>query len=180
MIEKKIEVPEHVDVSVEGKKVVVKGSKGSLERSFSDPRFVRTLVIEKQGREIAVRSSKDTKKHRAMVGTIEAHLKNMFLGVSSGYAYRMKIFYTHFPINITVKDGEVQIRNFLGEKGARTAKIVGKAEVKLDKDEIVINGTDKEELGQTAANIEHACKISKRDRRIFQDGVYLASRGVSE
>lgn len=180
MIEKKIAVPEHVDVIVEGKKIIVKGSKGSLEKNFSDPRFVRTLEIEKHGREVVVKSSKNTKKHRAMVGTIEAHLKNMFIGVSSGYVYRMKIFYTHFPINISVKDSEVQIRNFLGEKGARTAKIAGKAEVKLDKDELVLTGTDKEELGQTAANIEQACKISKRDRRIFQDGVYLASRGVSE
>ena len=114
-----------------------------------------------------------------MIGTIVAHLNNMFIGVTSGYKYTLKIFYTHFPINITVKDREIQIRNFLGEKGARIAKITGKIEVKIEKDEILLSGINKEELGQTSANIELACKITKRDRRVFQDGIYLAARAAA-
>lgn len=176
MLEKKIPVPESVEVKVEGKKVSMKGSKGELKRDFSDPRFEKSFSIEKAGDEVVVKGTNDTKKLRAMVGTAEAHIKNMIKGVSMGYRYTMKIFYTHFPINITIKDGEVQIRNFLGEKGARVAKLAGRTEAKIEKDEILLTGADKEDLGQSAANIERACKISKRDRRIFQDGIYLASR----
>lgn len=178
MIEKKIQLLEGVDVSVQDRKISVKGAKGSLEKTFADPRFLKTLQMEKEGGEIIVRALKDTKKHRAMVGTIVAHVKNMMKGAGSGFRYTMKIFYTHFPINISVKDKEIQIRNFLGEKGARTAKIIGRTDMKVEKDEIILTGPDLEELGQTAANIELACKISKRDRRIFQDGIYLSERGL--
>ncbi|MBI4018190.1 MAG: 50S ribosomal protein L6 [Candidatus Aenigmarchaeota archaeon] len=180
MLEKKIAVPEGVEAITDGKRITVKGKKGVIEKDFGDPKFLKTVSIEKSGQEMTVRSSKDTRKHRAMVGTIEAHLKNMFLGASGGYKYTMRIFYTHFPINITAKDGELQIRNFLGEKGARTAKIVGKTDVKVEKDELVLTGPWKEDLGQTAANIERACKILKRDRRIFQDGIYLTSREAGD
>ncbi len=176
MVEKKIAVPDGIDVKVEGKKVTVKGPKGAIERKFSDPRFIKSFTIEKNDGEIVIKTSNDTKKLRAMVGTIGAHIRNMMRGVSIGYKYTMKIFYTHFPINISIKDGEVQIRNFLGEKGARIAKIIGKIEARIEKDEIILLGINLEELGQSAANIERACKISKRDRRIFQDGIYLASR----
>ena len=178
MLEKKIPVPENLAVEIHGKNLVVKGNKGTLEKSFEDPKFL-SISIEKSGNEITVSSSKDTKKYRAMIGTIVAHLNNMFIGVTSGYKYTLKIFYTHFPINITVKDKEIQIRNFLGEKGARIAKITGKIEVKIEKDEILLSGINKEELGQTSANIELACKITKRDRRVFQDGIYLAARAAA-
>jgi len=175
-MERKISIQDSVEVSIEGKKIVVKGAKGEITRNFRDPRFEKSLSIEKTDGEIVIKTTRDTKKLRAIAGTVEAHIKNMMFGVTVGYKYTMKIFYTHFPINVTIKDGEVQIRNFLGEKGARISKLVGITEAKIEKDEIILTGVNLEELGQSAANIERACKISKRDRRIFQDGIYLASR----
>ncbi|MBI3190425.1 hypothetical protein HYZ41_01840 [archaeon] len=50
------------------------------------------------------------------------------------------------------------------------------AEVHVDKEHIEIKGMNVEAVGQTAANIELACKIKGRDRRIFQDGIYLSGR----
>ncbi len=175
-IEKKILIPDNLDVQVEEKRISMKGPKGQISKDFSDPRFSQTVLIAKTGNDISITSSSNEKKVRSLCGTIAAHTQNMINGVTSGYKYKMKVFYTHFPITITVKDKEVQIRNFVGEKGARTAKIIGNAEVNVGKDELEVVGVSVEDVGQTAANIEQACKITKRDRRVFQDGIYLTGK----
>jgi large subunit ribosomal protein L6 len=41
---------------------------------------------------------------------------------------------------------------------------------------VVLTGIDKEKVGNTAANIEHATRIRKRDPRVFQDGIYITER----
>ncbi len=70
----------------------------------------------------------------------------------------------------------IEVKNFLGEKGTRKTKVVGNCKVYIDKDVIKVEGVDVEEIGQTAANIERACKLKGRDRRIFQDGIFLSAR----
>jgi large subunit ribosomal protein L6 len=45
-----------------------------------------------------------------------------------------------------------------------------------NKTEVVVSGADKEKVGQTSANIERACRIRGRDRRVFQDGVYIVEK----
>jgi large subunit ribosomal protein L6 len=49
--------------------------------------------------------------------------------------------------------------------------------VALGADEVTVAGIDKESVGKTAANIEHATRIRERDPRVFQDGVYIVERG---
>ena len=176
MAERNIEMPPEAGVTISGMKVKVSGPKGELTKSFDDPRLNKMIVMEKSDNSVVVKTSSEKRKMKAVVGTIAKHIKNMALGVTTGYKYTMKILYTHFPINITVKDKEVQIRNFFGEKGARVAKVVGKVDVKIDKDEITLTGINIEDVGQTAANIEQACRLSGRDRRIFQDGIYITGR----
>jgi large subunit ribosomal protein L6 len=48
--------------------------------------------------------------------------------------------------------------------------------VALGSDEVTVTGIDKETVGKTAANIEHATRIRERDPRVFQDGVYIVER----
>ena len=173
---KETEIPEGVNIEIKEKEVKVSGQKGEITKDFNDPRFNKLVTIEKNDNKFVVKSSSEKRKVKALVGTINAIVKNLILGVSIGFKFTMKVFYAHFPMNITVKDNEVHIKNFLGEKGARIAKIIGNTQVKVEKDTVVLTGIEIEKIGQTASNIEQACKLSKRDRRIFNDGIYISGR----
>ncbi len=175
-MEKKIEIPEGVEVKVEGFKIAVKGPKGELERDFTSPLFRDYIEIKVEEGNVVVRSSVDRRKIKAMTGTITAHIRNMIKGVTQGYVYKLKAVYVHFPMTVEVKGDEVIIKNFLGEKTPRKAKIVGNVSVKVQGQEIIVEGVDKDAVGQTAANIEQAVRVTQLDRRIFQDGIYLVSK----
>ncbi|MBI2971958.1 MAG: 50S ribosomal protein L6 [Candidatus Aenigmarchaeota archaeon] len=172
---KVVTIPENVSVEIAGAVVTVKGPKGTLEKDFFNPRFSETVRIEKNGG-VKITSASERRTHKAIAGTIQSHVENMITGVSVGYKYVMKITYSHFPLTVTVKDKEVQIKNFLGEKGLRIARIIGDCSVKTDKEEITITDISKDDVGQTASNIEQACRITGRDRRIFQDGIFIAGK----
>jgi large subunit ribosomal protein L6 len=69
------------------------------------------------------------------------------------------------------------VNNYFGERVPRTAEILQNVDVKVtNKVEITVSGIDKESVGQTAANIERCTTVKKRDRRVFQDGIYLLSK----
>ena len=118
------------------------------------------------------------KKDKSMIGTTRAHINNMITGVTDGFTYHMKIVFAHFPMAVKVQDKEkiVTIENFIGERHPRTSKIVGDAKVQVKGDEVIITGVNKEDVGQTMANLEQATKIRGKDPRVFQDGIYLTSR----
>lgn len=168
-MEKELTIPENVKVEVQNKHVKVSGPKGELNREF---KYFFDVKIEKKDNKIVVTSSSDIKKVRAITGTIIAHINNMTRGVTEGYTYKSKVIYSHFPITVKVEGSDVQIHNFLGEKVPRIAKILGSTKVEVKGQDITLTGSDKEDVGQTCANIEQACRITKYDRRIFQDGIY--------
>lgn len=176
MLEKRVTVPENVTVEVTDHKLTVKGEKGELSRDFSDPRYDRFLSFQREGEEIVIKTTSQKRTVKSLVGTIAAHLKNMTQGVQKPYEYKMKIVYVHFPMTVEVKGDKIYIKNFLGEKGARTAKIIGDTQVKADKEFVTITSNCKEQAGQTASNIEQACRVKGRDKRVFQDGIYIIEK----
>jgi large subunit ribosomal protein L6 len=88
----------------------------------------------------------------------------------------MKIVYSHFPMKVSVKAGNIVIENFLGERTPRFAKICGDTKVLVKGSEIILIGINKEDVGQTAANLERATRIRRKDPRVFQDGIYLVAK----
>jgi len=102
----------------------------------------------------------------------------MMSGVAYGFQYKLKLVYSHFPIQVKVEGRTISIDNFLGERKPRSARIMGESSVVVQGDELVVTGIDKEEVGQTAANIEQATRIKGRDPRVFQDGIYLVEKGL--
>ena len=173
---KKVEVPEGVEVEVEGLRVKVKGPKGELERDFS---HARGVIIRREDNSVVVEAYFANSRKRAMVGTIAAHIKNMITGVTRGFRYKLKIIYAHFPINVSVKGNKVYISNFLGEKADRVAEVLPGVTVKVQGQDVIVEGIDIEKVAQTAANIEHATKVKDKDRRKFMDGIYIYAREVA-
>ena len=166
-------IPAGVTITKNGDLMTVKGSKGELARIMHHPGI--SIVIEDGAVKITTESVR--RRVYALVGTYNALLHVMSTGVTEGYEYHMKVVYNHFPIQVKVAGDRVEIANFLGEKQARYAKIVEGVKVKVQGDELVLNGIDREKVGNTAANVEQACRVRNRDPRVFQDGIYITSRG---
>lgn len=172
-ISKTLEIPPSVTVAHSGNTVSVEGPKGKLQRDFSHPRI--SIDVTKDS--VTVESVLPKKKEGAIVGTWEAHIRNMIVGVTKGYKYTMKIVYSHFPVKTTMKGNEFVIENFIGESFPRKAKILGDTKVEIKGDTVTLTGIDLEMVSQSCANIELATKITKYDPRVFQDGIYMIEKG---
>ncbi|MFQ6094983.1 MAG: 50S ribosomal protein L6 [Candidatus Bathyarchaeia archaeon] len=167
-----IKIPENVTVNVRQKTVEIIGEKGRAVRDFSHA----PVSIRLEGDSIAVESPWPRKRETALVGTVSAHLRNMIIGVTEGFTYKLKIVFSHFPISVKVDRDKVVIDNFTGERSSRTAKIVGDTRVIVQSEDIIVQGIDIEDVSQTAANIEQATKVKKKDPRVFLDGIYIYER----
>lgn len=167
-----VTIPDGIEVSFDGMVVTVKGPKGELTKDFAHSK----LRITMEDRSIRLEAPAKGKRISAVVGTIAAHLRNMFKGVTAGHVYNMKVIYAHFPITVKVAGKNVNIENFMGERSKRVANIVGGTKVTVQGEELTIEGVDKDEVGQTAANIHMAAHVKKMDPRVFQDGVYVSER----
>ena len=167
-------LPEGVNGEIEGNEIILK--KDGLEsRKKVD---LLKIKLSKREREIIIESDRQTKRERRMIGTIKAHILNMLNGLDKKFVYKMEICYLHFPMTVTIdkEKGEIVIKNFLGENKPRIAKILQNVDVKVEKNIIVVESHDKEAAGQTAANIEKTTKIKNRDRKKFQDGIFMTEK----
>ena len=100
----------------------------------------------------------------------------MITGVTKGFTYKMKIVYSHFPITVKIENRAVLVENFTGERRARKAKILSDVDVKLDGDDIIVQGASLEDVSQTAANIETMTRVTNKDPRVFLDGIFVYER----
>ena len=173
-IEHIVTIPEGVTASIsEDGVVTIQGPKGTLSRGFTST-FIQLL---QDGSGLIVRVDMPRRKQRALAGTWNAHLNNMVKGVTDGFTYSLKAVYSHFPMTLAVKGNIFVVNNYFGEKVPRNANILSGVEVKVsNKTEVTVSGMDKELVGQTAANIEKCATVKNRDRRVFQDGIYLINK----
>lgn len=171
-----IKIPEGVEADLEGNKVIVRGEKGENEREFK----IGKLKLEKKENSIIIWDKKATKKEKKIINTVASHIKNMIKGVKEGFEYQLKICSSHFPITVDVQGKEATIKNFLGEKIPRKVKIPENVEINIDRGVIIVTSKNKESAGQAAANFERATKIKSRDRRVFQDGIFIINKAGKE
>jgi large subunit ribosomal protein L6 len=171
-----IELSDGVGASISDNVVTLSKDGTSLAREFASGRLTVTM---NEGN-VEVFCDLPRRKERALAGTWAAHLRNMNKGLSEGFEYRLKAVYSHFPMTLKVEGSVLTINNLFGERVPRKAELPwtpAEVTVKVEnKTEVVVSGADKEKVGQTSANIERACRIRGRDRRVFQDGIYIVEK----
>jgi large subunit ribosomal protein L9e len=121
------------------------------------------------------------KTDNALINTSLSLVRNMIKGVTVGYKYKLRSASAHFPINVNVDKQNVEIRNFLGEKRVRRATMpdtikVYRTDVKVVKDELVLEGNSVDEVSQCAAKLHELCLVKKKDIRKFLDGMYVQTK----
>lgn len=175
-----MEIPDGVKVTLDGNHhITVKGPNGKITKDFS---HVRGIKVSIEGKKINFSTNFPKSGTLALTKTIINLIKNLIIGVQTNYKYICKVCYSHFPCTVEVKPEkkEIHVVNFLGERAPRVTHYLDNVEVKVEGEDVILIGPDKETLGQTAANIQKCCRIRKKDPRVFQDGVYLYKRQIGE
>lgn len=173
-IHETVEFPAGFDFDIKESEIVVKHNGNEIKKRFN----LKNIEEKKQGNLLILESKNASKKEFNMIKTIIAHVKNMIKGLQEKYVYKLEVAYLHFPITLEIKKdkNQILIKNFLGEKTPRIANIVPGAEVTIEKNKITVEAHEKEVASQTAANLEIATKIKNRDRRKFQDGIFVVEK----
>ena len=162
-------LPEGVSATLVGRTLSVKGKLGEARKQFDKV----NVNIAVEGNRVVFSPFSAKKKDNVIINTVSSIVGNMITGVTKGYTYRLKVVYAHFPITVKTKGNQILVENFVGERSPRVAKIVGDCKVSVEGDDIIVKGVSVEDVGQTAANVELATKIKRKDQRIFLDGVYI-------
>ena len=172
-----IEIPEGINAFVDKDEIILKKGESQLQKKIDSK-----LKIKIENNKITLECEKNKKNQRKIFRSAIAHVKNMIKGLNEKFRYRLQISSVHFPVSVIInkEKNELLIKNFLGEKKDRKVKIFPGIEIRIDKDIIEVESSDIEKAGQFAANIEKKTKIRKKDRRVFQDGVYIISKPGKE
>ena len=168
----RLQIPEEVSAEIDHLELTVEGPNGSVTRRLWYP----DVTVAVEDGEVVIRSDADDAKTLSTIGTFGSHVENMFHGVTEGWEYEMEIFYSHFPMQVTVDGEEIVIENFLGERADRRTGIHGDTEVEIDGEQLTLRGPDIEAVGQTAADIEQLTRVTDKDVRVFQDGAYITNK----
>lgn len=179
-----VEIPGDVSITMDDNKVItIKGPKGSVVKDFG---HVKQVEFEISDNKVKLRAYFARTATIAKMGTVQSIIQNTIKGVKELYTYKMKIAYSHFPITLQppkTKKGhdEIQILNFLGERSPRVTYTAGPdIKITANKEDVVLIGPDKEAVGQTAANIQKRCRIRQKDRRRFQDGIFVYAKYLGD
>ena len=140
-----IAVPAGVTVDIaENNHVTVKGPKGTLVRDLAIE-----MTIRKENDEIIVERPNDLKKMRSLHGLTRSLLQNMVIGVTEGYTKTLEINGVGYRAE---KSGK-KLTLHLGYSHPIDMEDPDGVESKVEGNNIVISGIDKEKVGQFAANI---------------------------
>lgn len=165
-VREEVEPPEgvKVDVAKIGEfdyRITVKGPLGSITKELRNI----PVSISLDGDKIVLEVFNARKREYAIVGAVRGLLKNMFLGVTKGWRYKLKIIYTHFPMLVKVQGNQVTIENFLGRKSKIAVEIPQGVKVQVQgKEDIIVEGIDRDLVSQVAANLERATELHGDER----------------
>ena len=141
-----ITVPAGVEVTVgENNHVTVKGPKGSAERTVAPQ-----MIVEVKDGVLTVQRPNDEKQNRALHGLTRTLLYDMVVGVTEGFSKQLEIVGVGYRAS---KEGNKLVLN-IGY--SHTVEVPETADIQIDvpdANHIVIKGTDKQKVGQFAADV---------------------------
>jgi len=177
-----LEIPGDVQIEVKARLITVSGTRGTLTKNVRHV-DMDIRVIKGKTTKVTLAVWQGGRKHVACLRTIRSLINNMVTGVTKGFRYKMRAVYAHFPINCIIQDDghALEIRNFLGEKIVRHVKMLEGVEViesKAQKDELILEGNDIDNVSQSAASIQGVCRVRNKDIRKFLDGIYVSDKGT--
>ena len=152
-----IVIPAGVTVEIkDGNVVTIKGSKGTLTRTFVPELKIYTQEVEKEidektvkVNEIVVERPNDLKREKSLHGLTRSHLQNMVTGVSDGYKKTLEINGVGYR---AAKQGKKLTLN-LGYSHPIEMEDPEGIETVVEGNKITVSGIDKEKVGQYAAQI---------------------------
>jgi len=142
---KPIAVPAGVDVKIDGHVVTVKGPKGTLTKSFH-----KDMIIKLEGNEIIVERPTEDKLHKSLHGLTRTLVSNMVEGVTHGFSKSLDIDGIGYRAQ---KQGTNLVMNLGYSHQVIVPEIDG---ITIDvpaATKIIVNGIDKQAVGQFAAEI---------------------------
>lgn len=141
-----VAVPGGVQVDVQGSEVHVKGPKGELKRAFSP-----LVEIAMEDGHVVIKRKTDNAEERALHGTTRAVIANMIHGVSTGFTVVLEVEGVGYRAEMEGKNLALHVGYSHPVKVEPPAGIA--FEVDLKTRQIKVNGFDREEVGQVAAEI---------------------------
>lgn len=176
LMKDELELPQGVTALVSGRTITLKGPKGEASKEIAAP----DVSLSVNGSKVVISTQKTNKRNKKMLGSTRAHVVNLMRGVSEGHVYKLKICYSHFPITVSVSGKKLTVKNFLGEKTPRELEFPSDVKIKVEGADIIVESSNKESAGQTAASIEQLSKRTNYDTRVFVDGIYLTMKDGRE
>src|SRR5438093_2127756 len=167
---KPIPIPSGVDVTFSGTHVTVKGPKGTLQRDL-----VPDITVTQEGDELIVTRPSDERQHRALHGLTRSLVNNMVVGVSDGFVKELQIVGVGYR---ATAQGPSKIELALGF--SHPVHVDAPAGITFEvptPTTITVRGSDKELVGQVAANIR---KIRKPEPYKGKGVRYAGARIVRE
>ena len=165
-----ITVPGGVEVSIAGSHVSVKGPKGTLERDIPGE-----ITVRQDGSELLVERPNDERQNRALHGLVRSLVNNMVIGVSEGFTKELEIIGVGY--RATAK-GDSALELALGF--SHPVNIAAPAGVTFEvpsPTSILVKGSDKQAVGQVAANIRSIRKPEPyKGKGVRYKGEYVARK----
>lgn len=142
---KPIEIPQGVEVKIDGSTVTVKGKLGTLARGIDS-----RMTVALEGNVLAVRRPDDASQTRALHGLTRSLLANMVTGVSQGFSKNLVIEGVGYRVAAKGKGLEFA----LGYSHPVVVEPIDGISFKTQKPtELAVEGIDKQLVGQVAADI---------------------------
>ncbi|MDR2454576.1 MAG: 50S ribosomal protein L6 [Bifidobacteriaceae bacterium] len=141
-----VPVPQGVDVSIDGRRLTVKGPKGTLSRELPEP----VSLARNDDGAIAVTVPDDERRSRSMHGLSRTLVANMVTGVTEGYTKVLEIVGTGYRVVAKGPDLEFSLGFSHPVAVAAPAGITFAVELPT---RFSVSGIDKQLVGEVAANI---------------------------